>query len=67
MIHSEFDGNTGSHSSRGRTADQSQVFGKLAREDPDLFEWITSLPKAVGNDKQRIADLRDMLEKLRGM
>lgn len=62
--HSEFDGNTG----KGRIpAYQLPVWSKLQAEEPQLYEWVKSLPKAVGKDKQRIADLRDMLEKLRRM
>lgn len=62
MEHLAFDGKLG----MGRkAANQAAVWGKLQREDPDRFEFVTSLPKNRGQFKERVADLREQLRILR--
>lgn len=60
--HSNFDGRTRFGQ---KTANQAAVWGKLARVNPELFIWLTGLPKANGQDRVKTQDLRDQLAKLR--
>lgn len=63
-IHSDFDGRT--HYGK-KPANQARVWGILAQRDPELFEFVTSLPKSQAGDKVPIHELRDQLERLRAM
>ena len=53
---------------KGRIAAyQLPVWSKLLEEEPELYEWVRDLPKAIGKDKVSIHDLREQLAKLRNM
>ena len=59
--HSDFDGNTNYGK---KSANQAFVWGKLAREEPELFEFLTTLPRQF-DDKFTKADWEAQLYQLR--